>query len=378
MAIKFKNLEKFSKGKTGSTYKLELPTPKSSSGKTEMICKNLKCKPQHFMMGPRSENIILELDKKSFKFEPGAVGVNCPYCGEGNYEQNLISERDKKAAVKMVEEAVYADAANAISDMLSKAFGSNRSRSSSRGGFSISTSVKSSPKAYPKYARPYREDLLRNTECLDCGRCYGVYALAFFCPDCGNSNFMQHFNHESVLIDKQLALSVDVKESGDSELACRLVGNALEDSLTVFETFLKRGFLLLEKEYNKNFLEQSKDSKNIKSHSLKNTEEKDLKSRFQNLYNAHLKYLDIGIDIKLNVSETDLQIISSITQKRHVIGHNLSLMDSNMVEKLDVDGEGKTVPIAAKEVQDFLTSCVCVLKNVDNGIKGIKLERVLT
>jgi len=367
MTIKFKNLETFSKGKTGSTYNLELPTPTSSSGKSEMICKNVACKPQHFMMGPRSVNIILELDKKTFKFEPGAVGVNCPYCGEGNYEQNLISDRDKKAAVKMVTEAVYADTANSFSDMLKKAFGNNRS-----------ITVKTSPRAYPKYVRPYREDLLRNTECLDCGRCYGVYALAFFCPDCGSSNFMQHFNHESVLIDKQLALSVDVKESGDSELAYRLVGNALEDSLTVFETFLKRGFLLLEKEYNKNLIEQSKDSQNIKSPSLKNTEEKDLKSRFQNLYNAHLKYLDIGIDIKLNVSETELQIISSITQKRHVIGHNLSLMDSNMVEKLDVDGEGKTVPIAAKEVQDFLTSCVCVLKNVDNGIKGIKLERVLT
>lgn len=110
-------------------------------------------------------------------------------------------------------------------------------RSMPRGGFiSMRMDVRERPRAQPT---AWREDLLRDLVCDQCARRYGVYAIAVFCPDCAAPNLGTHFKREVELVTKQVELAGDVREERDRELAYRLLGNAHEDVLTAFETYLK-------------------------------------------------------------------------------------------------------------------------------------------
>ena len=205
----------------------------------------------------------------------------------------------------------------------------------------------------PNKSKVYREDLLRNIECPSCSRSYGVYTIAFFCPYCGNQNLTAHFQKEKELIKKQIQTAYDLKEK-DKELYYRLLGNVHEDTITLFETYLKSTFSFLAKR------------KNIVQNKLKT-------NTFQNLKNVKKFYKEILIDPFISITNDEQTNLENYIEVRHVIGHNLSMIDKKFIDasksKFSNYVEGTTVPITESRVFQFITVCEKVIVFLEKEIK---------
>ena len=77
--FRFKRLEKYKVGGTKDRMELNIPLPKSPSGKVYRWCPNEDCTPRLFLLGDaqRPEN----LDVSQLRRIPGTRGTTCPYCG---------------------------------------------------------------------------------------------------------------------------------------------------------------------------------------------------------------------------------------------------------------------------------------------------------
>jgi hypothetical protein len=261
--------------------------------------------------------------------------VTCPYCGTDAADDDFLAPEDQKAAMKYVEWAAQQDAGDYL-DRIARDF----NRKMGRGPFiSLNMQVKRSYMAPP---HAWREDLLRGLTCDICGRSYGVYAIALFCPDCGSPNVHVHFAREVALIERQVVLSETAGNEGDEELAYPLLGNAHEDVLTALETYLKTLFV---------FLAEIRADGETRDRLLKEARRG---NPFQNMARAKQLYAELGVDPFRVLSEDDHAFLALHIEKRHVIGHNLGLADEKFIEKAGGGAdEGESVLLIGNEIRRF-------------------------
>jgi len=225
-----------------------------------------------------------------------------------------------------------------ISDYLEK-MARDFNRSQSRGGL-ISLKMNFKPNRTPE-PRAWREDLIRNLACDICGREYGVYAIALFCPDCGCKNLHVHFEREIELILQQIDLAEQVAENGNSELSYRILGNAHEDVVTAFETYQKTFYRYMVKK----FISEEEAEKLISKRVVGN--------RFQNLDKAKDLYKNLTIDPFTVLTPDELALMKLNIEKRHVIGHNLLIVDEAYSDTEKREKPGTSVEILADEISEF-------------------------
>lgn len=199
--------------------------------------------------------------------------------------------------------------------------------------------------------RPYREDLLRTLTCDVCARRYGVYAIGLFCPDCGAANVIVHFARELQLIRDQAALSQIAADDRRVELAFRLLGNAHEDVLTAFETYLKTIYRYLV-------------TKRTPAQASELCSKKAIGNSFQSIERGRSLYAALGIDLYSACRPEDMQLLERNIQKRHIIGHNLGLADEAYVNKLGEAITGTTINISSAEVTHFAEICAAVVMQI--------------
>jgi len=330
--FRFKRLEKYKVGGTKDRMELNVPLPQSPSGKVYRWCPSEDCTPRLFLLGDaqRPEN----LDVSQLRRPPGARGTTCPYCGIDADDDEFNYQGDVEAIQKYIEWAASRD----ISDYLEK-MARDFNRSQPRGGL-ISLKMNFEPARTPE-PRAWREDLIRNLACDICGRQYGVYAIALFCPDCGCKNLGVHFEREIELILQQIDLAEQIAENGNGELSNRVLGNAHEDVVTAFETYQKTFYkYMVKRTYPKEEAE-----KLISKGAIGN--------RFQNVDRAKDLYKNLAIDPFSVLTQDDLGLMRINIEKRHVIGHNLSIADEAYSDTEQRDKPGTTVGILADEVSEF-------------------------
>lgn len=226
-------------------------------------------------------------------------------------------------------------------------------RKHSRGGF-ISMSMKHKARHSPK-PLAIREDLLRSLDCLICGREYGVYALALFCPDCGAPNVALHFRREIELVGQQIELADKLDEEGNVEIAYRLMGNAHEDVLTAFETTLKAIHAQLIRTHLPDDVE-------------KLTGKKAVGNAFQNIERGRKKFEKLGIDPFECLTEEEIGHIRLNAEKRHVLGHNLGVADERYAEFAEDMEPGETVTLIGEDVQRFGNLCLKVIEHLEDNL----------
>jgi hypothetical protein len=225
--IRFKRLQRYQIGRRGSTMTLEIPLPRTAAGKVNRDCPAEACDIRRFQLGTvAGERIVAPDAGPRMRRAPNAPGTTCPYCGHDDADQAFTTSEDRRAALDHLTWAAREDVAEALGDMLESAF---------RGSNVVQVKRSYSP-ARPA-PRTWREDLLREISCTACGRAYGVYGFALFCPNCGAANLSEHFAREKDLVDDQLA-AADVS-TGAREGVFRALGNALEDVVTAVETALR-------------------------------------------------------------------------------------------------------------------------------------------
>ena len=196
-------------------------------------------------------------------------------------------------------------------------------------------------------------DLLRELVCDHCGRDYGVYAIGLFCPDCGAPNLRLHFAREVELVRRQVELANSQAESSQ-ELAYRLLGNAHEDVLTGFEATLKAVYL---------------HAKNRGSPGGEPA--KPVKNDFQNVEFARKRFGEVDFDPFACLEPGELDTLKLNIQKRHIIGHNLGVMDARFAEHDDEARLGETVHLVGEDILAFADLGQRIIADLDTWLVGL-------
>ncbi len=342
--FRFKRLEKYKIGGTKDKMELNIPLPKSASGKIYRWCPNEDCTPRLFLLGDTQLQENLDIIK--LRRAPGTPGTTCPYCGIDADDNEFNYEGDIDAIKAYMKWAVTRDIGDYFENM-SKDF--NRSQPK-QGLFSIKMNFKTDHSPEP---RAWREDLIRNLACDICGREYGVYAIALFCPDCGCKNLHVHFEREIELILQQIDLAEQAAQNENNELSYRILGNSHEDVVTAFETYQKTSYKFMVR---KAF---PKDEAN------KITNKKAIGNRFQNIDRARELYKNLSFDPFNVLAVDELDLMKANIEKRHVIGHNLSMADEAYSETEEREKPGTTVEILADEISEFATTAKKVVLELE-------------
>lgn len=330
--FRFKRLEKYKVSGTRDRMVLNIPLPKSTSGKVYRWCPNDKCTPHLFLLGDSQTPENLDVTKLSRA--PGTRGTTCPYCGIDADDSEFNYEGDIEAIKTSIAWAVNRDVGDYF-EKFSKGFNRSQPRSSL---ISLKMDFKSDQSSEP---RAWREDLIRNLACDICRRDYGVYAIALFCPDCGCKNLHVHFEREIELIFQQIDLAEQIATNGDAELSYRILGNAHEDVVTAFETYQKTWYRFMVR---KSFPEGDVE-KIVGKGAIGN--------RFQNIDRAKELYNKLSIDPFSVLTADELKLMKRNIEKRHVIGHNLSIADEAYSDAEEREKPGTTIEILADEISDF-------------------------
>ncbi len=346
--FRFRRLERHKIGGLAHDMQLSIPIPKSPSGKIYRFCPQPDCEPNLFQIGGGPVNQPIEPERGKFmRRKPSTTGITCPYCGHDAPDEEYNYPDDVNAVKDYVIWAAEQDVGDAVEQW---ARDLNRQLQRSAGGlFSMKMDVKRNRKSAPFV---WREDLLRDLTCDTCGRRYGVYAIALFCPDCGARNLHVHYAREKELVKEQVKLAEQVERDGNGELAYRLLGNAHEDVLTVFETYLKTVYrFLLKQRRPEGAPELGKKSA--------------IGNKFQNIERGQSLFGNIGIDPYSHLTQEDLEFLQLNIEKRHVVGHNLSMADEAYSQAASSEQPGQTVKLLADEIIRFAEVCGTVVSRLE-------------
>ncbi|WP_317054352.1 hypothetical protein [Roseovarius rhodophyticola] len=342
--MKMKNLKRFQTGGTRSKMQLSIPLPQTPEGRVYRFSPNEDAHPRHFVLGEQVADSAAEESKRErMMHEPGSSKTICPYSGVVGNDDEFTHPKDKEAAIKIVKHAAMQDAQDAVSDMLK---GVARK---SRGGITYK------PGSRTRRPRPQfgRRDLMRLLVCDCCGRDYGVYAIALYCPDCGAPNVSLHFSREVELVGRQVSIAEGLGEE-QAELAYRLLGNAHEDVLTAFEAAQKVVY-----------------SHKVSLDPSRAAPTKAIRNDFQNVEKAQKRYAEFNIDPFNGLSDAEREALELNIQKRHVIGHNLGVVDAKFAENARNTRLGETVELLGSEIREFARLCQIVVAALDDWIGDV-------
>lgn len=345
----FRRLEQRRTGGSGDTFKLAYDRPRTSSGKVYQFSPNTDAAPRLFLLGDGPEEPdIAEEQRGRMRRSPGAGDTICPYSGFIAHDEEFEYHGDVEAVRALVEWEAASDIHEHFAE-IAKDF----NRGQRRGSFlSTNMEVDGGPGPRPNVLR---EDLLRNLECDVCARSYGVYAIALFCPDCGAPNLHLHFDRELELVAVQIQIAEEAAESGEQEIAYRLVGNAHEDVLTAFETTLKTVYRHL-----------------IRTRIPERFDElaayKVIRNSFQNIQQTQDRFDVLLLNPYALLDESALSILRLNIQKRHVIGHNLGVADERYTDISGEGGVGETIDVIGTDVLEFGKICRQVVDGLDGTL----------
>lgn len=329
---------------------LSIPLPTTSNSMSLRYCPNEGCSPRTFHLGEKQDLLNKNLEERKYRREPGCPGTTCPYCGLDGEDNDFLHQKDIEYAKELVKQAAIVDFKNE----LSKAFGGPSGKKSISKGTTITT--RGATQKVFKKPYVYREDLLRNLSCDNCNRGYGVYAIGLFCPDCGATNLTTHFSKEMALIKRQVEDASKYKDT-DKEYWYRLAGNAHEDVLGAFEAYQKTLYKYLCNK-SKPSLQSNDNESKVKS----------IGNSFQNIEKAQKLYSKLGINPFDCLTEDDTHLLFLYSQKRHIIGHNLGLVDEKYSSINQKESQDTPVNICEKEILNYLDICSKVISALEKHL----------
>lgn len=344
----FKNLNRYRIGGTSKNMRLGIPPPQTPDGRVYRYSPNEDAHPRHFVLGSHDPDFVITDESRArMKLQPRSNQSVCPYSGIIAPDEDFLHPDDKEAVLEIVKDAAIRDA----EAVLHKAFSKFNNRSSGKGFITMKTTyTPSPPRPKPRFAR---RDLLRELVCDQCSRDYGVFAISLFCHDCGAPNLHLHFAREIELVGQQVELAT-VQSEDAAELSYRLLGNAHEDVLTAFEATQKAVYL------------HGKVIAGTKAADVK------VGNDFQNVEKAQRRWAELGLDPYTCLEADALEVLKLNIQKRHIIGHNLGVMDEKFASHSADARVGETVRLVASDVVAFAESCQRVVSVLNDWLADPK------
>ncbi|RUZ99984.1 hypothetical protein EN938_26930 [Mesorhizobium sp. M7A.F.Ca.US.001.02.1.1] len=143
----------------------------------------------------------------------------------------------------------------------------------------------------------------------------------------------------------------EAQDKGSQELSYRLLGNAHEDVLTAFEATLKTVYL----------------------HKVAQSGQpgKPPKNDFQNVDFGRTRFAEFGFDPFAELRPKELSVLVLNIQKRHVIGHNLGVVDSKFAQHATDARLGETVKLVGVDIRAFAEISQRVVDRLDDWVADI-------
>lgn len=304
-------MEQYRTGKSEEGHdEFSVPLKADEDGLIGRECSNDDCETKYFKM---SLTIPDEMAKHIEDFSQ--YDLTCPYCGTVDNMQHLHTTEQVEWIKSMMIRGVH----KTFGHMLERSFGS---RPKSRGGmFSISVEVKKG--SLPSVRYYVEEKLKQEVTCDKCELRYAIYGVSFHCPLCGKGNILQHLGRSVETIKILVAESTRIATEHGDHVGEAMLGNALEDVIGLFEGFLKHGYRYgVRKKYPK------EDADKLLSK---------VKVNFQRLAGAEEFFRrDLSIECFQNLSPSQRESLEIAFAKRHVLTHNLGLIDGKYKEKVRI------------------------------------------
>ena len=285
--------------------------------------------------------------KSYYKIKPGTgftgkdLRIHCPYCGyEG--DQSDFTTQDQ---IEYAKSIAIREFQKSIGEMVQE-WGRDIERSTRNGFIQFKVEYKENPQPIQYYREKKLETV---TKCSNCTLEYSIFGLFAFCPDCGVHNSIQIFNQNMELAKKEIAFSNEVNEAEMSE---RLVEEALQSTISAFDGL---GRILCTALKNK-----AKFPEKIEKISFQNIRK--AKTDIQNQFN---------FDFTSGVSEDSWRFINICFQKRHLLSHNLGIVDQEYISKTNDRSVviGKRIHITPDDSIEFINMIQEIGNSISRNLK---------
>lgn len=308
----YEEMKKYYKGKSEDGLdNFEVSLKVDEDGLIGRECPNEDCQIKYFKI---SNNIPDKINNKDFKFSN--TEIKCPYCGI----LKSIQKFHTKQQIEWIKSMLAKDFMSEMQRTIQESF-SGFPKCSTNDIFSISMEYK--PANLPPVKSIIEEKLKTIILCDMCGYKYAVYGLSFHCPLCGEGNLLQHLNRNINIIKIMLDETIRIGKERGIEIANKMIENALEDVVGLFEGFLKLIYkYVLKKKLNINEANEKIDL---------------IKTDFQRIEKAKLLYKnELSCNLFESISIQEEGFLQEQFLKRHVLTHNLGLVDEKYREKINV------------------------------------------
>lgn len=309
-------------------YEMNISMLPDEDGRVARKCPDDSCSPGYFKV--KSGTGITENQTEVF----------CPYCRFSDEPSNFTTEEQLRYAKDLVTKEAH----KGINRMFEDTLGMGPTRKKKYGGdfFSIEMSYK--PGRLPHVRPPLEEVLKRDVVCPHCSLDHSVYGLATWCSDCGRDIFMTHVETEFNVIRAMLKDSNRREKELGARVAQKDIENALEDTVSLFETTLRIQVRRILAE------------KGISKEEIEKIFKKKIRNNFQNVsITPKITKEIIGICVFEGTDEKDIDLLNEIFLKRHPITHNLGIVDRKYLEKVrSGELEGRDVRVTEEEVEQAI------------------------
>lgn len=335
----FHEMKKYQTGESGNIVEMSIPLKTNDDGMVGRECQNPECGPKYFQIGLQIPEGVLKTEQ-----DLSYMDITCPYCGNVENNQKLHTKNHEE----WIKSMIFRDAAISVQKMLEDSVKSFKSSPN------VSMSFKPGPLPNVRYYT--EEKLKRKVTCDNCGFQYAVYGISFHCPFCGKGNLILHLNRNVEITRVLIEESTKLGSEHGSDVTQRMIGNALEDVVGIFEGFQKSIYLY---GIHHNFSKEDADKK-----------EERIRVTFQRLDGAQKFVLDdLKYDIFSQISEEDRLFLEEQFLKRHVLIHNLGLVDEKYLEKAhNYLKPGSELEILPDDVSRSLEIVVTVVRKTSKQI----------
>lgn len=345
-------MRQYFKGKSPEGHDMfAVPLPTDDDGMVGRECPQEDCQPRYFKITPREEPSMDDTTKEAATDSELADRLYCPYCGH----QVGFHDFTTRDQLEWVKSMMIRDIHRTIQDIFSRSF--RQSTSSGSSPFSIRLTYK--PGSLPSVRHYAEKKLKRIVECDQCGSKYAVYGISISCPRCGRGNLRLHLQRSIEIIKALLEMKSAVVTQSGNEAGYHLLGNCLEDCVSLFEGFLK---IIYSQALRFSVMD---DVRQQKLSGLRNSFQS--LSRAENIFQSDLSW---GLLADIPQSERifgELQFA-----KRHVITHNLGLVDERFLTQAQTWQEtGQEVQIEPHEITTLLNLVEGILQRSISRLEGM-------